>query len=235
MPTRLHVVLLLVFVISVAGPGGAKSAENDTKHPPKRTVPEVDRGESFVSVITQHTGEPILAIRYPWKRHAHPSVEVRILDKSEVGNRLIRPLFFVHDIFKGDVTMAVYRCEDRSENVAQRAAFSNDDFDFEVFGSRNSLGRPSVCVAGRTKPERHRARAASPQDDGFVDELLGGPPEPETRAAFCFLPTWSVDEQMLYLTLPSEYFPKPGKIRIWFLRDKDIVWTADTTWPGTPE
>lgn len=234
MQIRLLKVLLLVFVISFAGQGKTKCAENDRGAPPNRTIPEVDRGESFVSVITQRTGEPILAIRYPWKRHARPSVEVRILEESEVGNRLILPLFFKHDILKGGVTTAVYRCQDRSEGVAQKAVFSNDEFDFEVFGSRNSLGRPSVCIVGRTKLERDRSRAVSPREDEYLSELVGEP-EPETRAAFCFLPTWAIDEQMLYLTLPSEYFPKPCKIRVWLLRDKDIVWTADTTWPGAPK
>lgn len=214
MQTRFEVVVLLGLVICVAGPAPARSAGDETDRARTKHAAEPGRGESFVSVLTRHTGEPILVVKYPWKRHARPSVEVRILDEEEVDNRLIRPLFFMHDIFKGEVTTAVYHCVERSEDVPLTAAFSRGEIDFTIFGARNSLGRPSASVACRTTT---------------VD------PPPETRAAFCLLDTWAVDQRTLYLDLPSEYFARPRKIRVWFLRDKDIVWTADTTWPGTPE
>lgn len=179
----------------------------------ERTVPKVDRGEAYVSLLTRVTGEPILAIRYPWKRHARPSVEVRILDEAEPDGPLIRPQFFLSHIMKGDTTKAVYDGQDDSEDVAQRVTFTEGDVNFSILGARNVLGRPAVCVSSLSRP------ADAP---------------PQTRAAFPLLLPWSIDERTLYLELPAEHFSKKAKIRIWFLRGKGIVWVADTTWPGTP-
>lgn len=215
MKTPLSEILLLACLLS-----GWQAAQaditrgSDTGRRPQRIVPEVDRGESYVSVLSQTTGEPILVIRYPWKRHARPSVEVRILDKSDVDNRLIRPQFFTRDVMKGDITTALYDAQDRSEDVVQRVAFSEEPTDFSIVGARNVLGRPSVCVSSLTKPPDA---------------------PPETRAAFPLLRAWSIDERTLYLELPAEHFSKKSKIRVWFLRGQDIVWVANTTWPGTPQ
>jgi len=218
MKTPLSEILLLACLLS-----GWQAAQaditrgSDANQPPQRTAPKVDRGEAYVSVLTQPTGEPILVIRYPWKRHARPSVEVRIVDEKEVNNPLIRPQFFTRDVMKGDITMAVYDCQDRSEDVAQRVTFAEGDTDFSIFGTRNVLGRPSVCLSSLTKPPNAPPNAP-----------------PERRAAFPLLRPWSIDERTLYLELPAEHFSKRSKIRIWFLRGKDIVWVANTTWPGTP-
>jgi len=218
MKTRVHAVVLLVLVISGSDFARARAGERGPDQSPRENAVEVARGESFVSLMTQITGEPILVIKYPWKRHARPSVEVRVLDEEEVDNPLIRPLFFVHDMMKGEVTSAVYHCQDRSDEVSQTASFTRDymegKIDFHIFGVRNTLGRPSACVACRVViPKR----------------------VPETRAAFCLLDAWAIDERMLCLELPAEYFSRPSKIRVWLLRDKDIVWTAVIPWPGVPE
>ncbi|NQT18014.1 MAG: hypothetical protein HQ582_35005 [Planctomycetes bacterium] len=215
MKTPLAQVLLLACVLCGWQAARADITRGrDTNPNRERTAPKVDRGESYVSVLSQTTGEPILVIRYPWKRHARPSVEVRILGEKELDNPLIRPQFFVHDVMKGDITKALYDCQDRSEDVPQRVAFSEGNANFSIFGTRNVLGRPSVCVSSRTTT---------------VDS------PPETRAAFAMLRPWSIDERTLYLELPAEHFSKRSKIRIWFLRGKDIVWMANTTWPGTPK
>jgi hypothetical protein len=199
---------------------------------------EPARGESFVSVITQPSGEPILAVNYPWARHAKPSIELLVLDPSEVDDPLIRPLFFRHDVMKGNVTKAVYQCQDRSEHTRQTATFSHGNADFEVFGARNSLGRPAACVAWRKTPTIVSPEAESRFSEGALDELkplLSSRSEPETRAAYCLLDAWAIDERALYLDLPASYFSRPSKVRVWFLRGNDIVWTADVKWPGTPE
>jgi hypothetical protein len=213
MKTLVTAILLLAFVFSTW-----QTAPADITGPPlrERPAPQVDRGESYVSVLSRPTGEPILVIRYPWKRHERPSVEVRILDEAEVGNPLIRPQFFAHDLMKGDITKALFDCQDKSEDVAQRVTFAEGRTDFSIHGARNVLGRPSVCVSSRT-----------------IRTSTTDPP-PETRAAFPLLRPWSIDQRTLYLELPAEHFSERSKIRIWLLRRKDIVWVADTTWPGTP-
>ena len=233
MKTRVQVALLLL-VIGVGEPGRTEAAQRNGSPNPDKKAAEMARGDAFVSVITQHTGEPILVIKYPWKRHARPSVEVRVLEPSEVDSPLIRPLLFLHTVMKGNVTTAVYRCQDDSEDTSQTATFSKDGMDFEVFGARNSLGRPSVCVACQTATQRRRTAAEVAEESDSVVESFTTSPKPETRAAFSLLDAWAVDERTLYLEPPAKYFPRPSKIRVWLLRHKDIVWTADVDWPGYP-
>ena len=237
MNTRLHAALLVAFAICFPGITRAERAQRDTDRPPKKNAAEVARGDAFVSVIKQHTGEPILVIKYPWKRHARPSVEVRILAEDEVDNPLLRPLFFVHDIMRGEVTTAIYHCQDRSEHAAQTATFSEGLKDFSVFGARNLLGRPSVCVVCRETPKlsaETESRLAE-LGDSKLRSVLPLRSEPETTAVFCLLAAWAVDHRTLYLELPGEDFAQRSRIRVCFLRDKDVVWMADTTWPGAGE
>jgi hypothetical protein len=234
-------VATIVFLACLAQAARAAAAMPDAARPPDKKPAAVDRGEAFVSIIKQPTGEPILVIKYPWKRHLHPSIEVRTLDPSEVDNPLIRPLFFTHDLMKGEVTTAIYHCQDNSDKLQQTASFTKEGMNFEVFGARNLLGRPSVCVASRPA-----ARHGVLQTPGGVNvEEFGSDlaaiyaartdHEPESRAAFCLLDAWALDDDTLYLELPAKYFSKPAKIRVWLLRDKDIVWTANADWPGVPE
>ena len=238
MRIRLHPLVLGLLVLGISATSPAEAADRQIDRPAKKLVSEPTRGESFVSVITQPTGEPILAINYPWRRHAKPSIEVRVSDPSEVDNSLIRPLFFRHDVMKGNVTKAVYQCQDKSEDLSQTAAFSEGNADFEIFGARNSLGRPAVCVACRIAPDE-----VSRETESLIAELARTGQEAmlslkfqrETRAAYCLLDAWAVDERTLYLELPASHFSQRSKIRVWLLRDKDVVWTANITWPGTPE
>jgi len=153
MKTRVHVVLLLL-VIGTGEPGRTETAPSDASPNPHAEAAETPRGDAYVSLITRPTGEPILKIQYPWRRHARPSVEVRVLDPSEVDAPLIRPLLFVATIMKGKVTRTVYQCQDDSELTSQVATFRKEGMDFELFGARNALGRPSVCAACRTAPDR---------------------------------------------------------------------------------
>ena len=89
-----------------------------------------------------------------------------------------------------------------------------DGIDFEIIARRNSLDRPAVCVA-----------RAVPKDD----------PTPGAGAAYCLLPGWSINDGLLYLDLPPEYFAESGELHVWLLRDGDVVWAAQENWPGYPE
>ena len=216
MISRLCLGILLACTALASDTTRARGAERGDRPPALKTAAKAGPATSYVSVIKRRTGEPILVVKYPWKRHARPSVEIRVLQKSEVDDAMIRPLFFVHDIMKGKVTTAVYHCQDRSAGLNQTGTFSKDKVDFEIFGARNALGRPSVCVACGTKPiESER--------------------ETRARAAFPLLDAWAVDQRTLYLELPPQYFSDPSTIRVWLLRGKDIVWTQTARWPGIPD
>lgn len=235
MNTRLSATLLVAVAICYSGITRAERTQGHPDQRPKPNAAEAARGDAYVSVIKQHTGEPILAINYPWKRHARPSVEVRILDEKDVDNPLIKPLFFRHDIMKGAVTTAVYHCQDRSEDVPQTASFSKGTHDFEVLGARNLLGRPAVRVACRWRstladlPPKTAEALRSMDDEEITSRVM---PPSETWAVFCLLGAWAVDQDTLYLELPSDYFAQQSKIRVWFLRENDVVWAANATWPG---
>jgi len=237
MKTRVHVVLLLV-VTGVGAAARAEAAPGDASPNPGTEAAETPRGDAYVSLITRPTGEPILKIEYPWNRHARPSLEVRVLAPDEVDAPLIRPLFFVATIMEGEVTRTVYQCQGDSERTAQVATFRRDGMDFEVFGARNALGRPSVCAACRTAPGRRQTLAEvieeAEQSEPEIESLVEAP-KPETRAVFPLLDAWAVDRRTLYLELPAKYFSQPSKIRVWLLRRDDVLWRADVDWPGTGE
>lgn len=236
MNTRVCVVLLLV-LIGMGKPDRIEGAQAGANPNPDDEAAETARGDDYVSIITRPAGEPILRIEYPWKRHSRPSVEVRVLEPSEVDAPLIRPLLFRHTFMKGNVTRIVYRCQYDSGGTSQVAAFRKEGTDFEVFGARNSLSRPSVCVASRTAPERPRtvAEVVEKEESGPETEMDAEPPQPEIRAAFPLPDAWAVDGRTLCLELPAKYFSQPGTLRVWLLRQKNIVWTADVDWPGTGE
>lgn len=235
MRTRLSSALLVLAICAMGLPRGQASDLSPAGFRQDRAAEH-----AYASVIKQHTGEPILVVKYPWNQHARPSVEVRVLAEDEVNDTLIRPQFFKQDIMRGEITTTVYQCEQRSEGVRQKAIFSKNDVDFVAFGTRNSLGKPSVCVACRTTPvvllpEAKEWLGSLEATIGASKALEEGPQQSRARAAFGLLDAWAINPRMLYLELPADYFSKPCKIRIWFLRGKDIVWTEVADWPGIPE
>jgi len=168
------------------------------------------KGTSYASVFALRPGEPTLVVEYPWKAHAIPSVEVRLLTGELPEPAEIRPLVFMKNFMKGDVNIRVYRCYDHSASSPTRVAFTEKDIDFEAVGQRNSLGKPSVCLLHR---------------------ITEGP-APGAGAVFCLLDSWAVNKGLLYFDLPKEYFPKPGTLRVWFFGRGDLVWSEMVAWPG---
>lgn len=170
-----------------------------------------------VRLLQDHNGNLVLALHRPWKSFSRPSVEVCLLpaDLPETVN--IHPLYFVNNHLKGEVTTNLYQSLDQADSVPVRRPLSEKDIEFEIIGNRNSLGRAAVCVACRTE-----APGKTPSKEK----------NPLTRAAFCLLDYWSVEREGLYLDLPADYFAAPGKLRIWLLRDSQIVWSETIRWPG---
>jgi len=170
---------------------------------------------SHVTTIHDVSGSPILMIDYPWTMHARASIEVAALPADPSGASEVRPLFFFKKLFSDVRKVAVFECQDASAEVLTTASFVEGGTEFEVVGQRNSLGNPSAVVTSHTQIEA-------------ISAVVG-------RAVFCLLDPWAVDRRLLQLDLPVEQFAKPGKIRIWFLRDDVVLWSEDLPWPGYPQ
>ena len=168
-----------------------------------------------VSLVRDPGGRQVLIVAYPWKVHARPSVEVRLLSPGEADDERVQPMYFRWKHMKGDTTAAVYRCQDRCDDAPVRAAVPVGDEELEVLGQRNSLGKPAVAVARWTNTDP-KVRL-----------------EPGAAAAFPLLDAWSVDEKLLYLDLPDDYFAAPGAVRVWLMRDDRVVWSEKLEWPGS--
>ena len=93
-----------------------------------------------------------------------------------------------------------------------KVQLERNKIEFEIIGRRNSLGKPSVCIA---------RRIASDDD-----------PTPGAAAVYCLLDCWSLHKGLLNLDLPPAYFSQPGKLYVWFLRDGKVLWEEVEDWPG---
>lgn len=176
-----------------------------------------DQPNPDVRLLEDHDGDLILAIERPWKTFTRPSVEVCLVPDTVPETAKVHPMYFVSNHLKGEVTADLYRALDEASEVPVRRPFSDKKIEFEMVGNRNSLGKAAVCVACRTEPPVK----SSPEDETTL-----------ARATFCLLDHWSVERGGLYLTLPADYFPVPGRLRIWLLRDNQIVWSHTIRWPG---
>jgi len=202
---------VLLTTVLLTWPGQPPMAQPPRSAPPATRGP---RATSYVSLIKKRNGDRALAIRYPWKVHLRPSVEIRIVTGKDVEPRSIRPRFFLSEYMKGEATVAIYRCQDKASGVPVRETLTANDLDLEIVGRRNWLGRPAVYVLER------------PPADG---------PRPGTAAAFCLLDAWALNRRLLYLDLPPEDFAERGKMYVWFLRDEKLLWTETVDWPGYPK
>jgi hypothetical protein len=181
------------------------------KRPEFREFASSDPDRKYVEVSTWPPGKPVLVVDYPWKVYTKPSVEVRAVADDEPDTTAIRPMAFVAALMKGDVTLAVYRALDLTEEARRTKAFKQKGQEFQVVGLKNRLGRAA-------------AQAVFPPKAGGKDTIA--------RVAYYPLEPWDVDGQTLRLELPPEHFSQPTRIRVWFLRDGDVVWWQTLWWPG---
>ena len=206
----LNLVPAFVLVVCV-GSSAAQDVARRENTPSQRPGPRPAIKNEYVEVMD--LDEPLVAIHYPWARHEKPCVEVRLLEATPEAAQS-RPLYFLTEYMKGTNLVAIYRCEELSEELPAATQFTRDGVDFLVEGRRNLLGRPSVLV---------RARAAEPG------------PRYGTRAVFCMLHAWAIDGKLLYLELPPGDFGQPGQIEVIFYRGEDILWQEMAEWPGYPK
>jgi len=215
-----HIWSILPLLLAVSATVFVRAAE--------RPVPKEPRlsGSSFVampeaphlSLRRQPSGEPILVVHYPWHRHQHPSIEMRLLEPKDREPSAWKPIFFVANYLKEDAIRAIRHCLDHGEDLPAKATFTHyaagQKVQFEVTGQRNALERASVVIHG-------------------LSELEG--PRSGNRLVFCPLEPWALDRHTLWLELPTKDASKPCRIRVWFLRHDDIVWEETLAWPGYPQ
>jgi len=200
-----------VFLSCTWRPAGGEADRQGVARLSQKATPRLDRqaGAAGLSVLKAPTGEQVLVIDYPWKAYTRSSIEVRLVTDEKVDAAGIRPLLFRENYLKGDLWVGVYRCEDGSADLPTRMSVTSHKIDFEIIGRRNSLSKPSTCVARRID-----------LPDGRSD----------TEVAYCLLDSWAVNKRMLYLDLPQAYFSEPGRIRVCFLRGRRVLWSQTTAW-----
>ncbi len=166
----------------------------------------------YAEITRVPTGKPIVAIHFPWRIYSRPSIEIRWLADDEPDTAEIRPLQFVADMMKGEITSEVYAAREKAWAVAVTKTLKIHEREFEILGARNLLAKPAVTVV-------------------FPARKVG--PDRPARAVFFLLDSWAVDGQTLWLELPAEQFSQPGRIRIWFYRNDTILWWKTLVWPGS--
>ncbi len=172
---------------------------------------------NHVSIETPAGGEPMLVVHYPWTVHRKPSIEVRTYIQGEEESVRIRPIYFRRVFMKDKVTVTVYETQAASAATRTEAEFSRSDIEFLALGNRNLLGRPAVCLTCETE-------VLKPNKDPF--------PEKARWAVYPLLEPWAPDDKTLFLSLPEPTFSDPAKIRVFFLRDDDVIWSETKQWPG---
>jgi hypothetical protein len=176
--------------------------------------------QPYAEITLAPTGKPLLAIHYPWQVHARPSVEVRGLADNEAGTREIRPLQFVADLMKGEILSAVYDARDKAAQTPVKTTLKVHGREFAVFGDRNLLGKPAATVVFPERPDTPASR----------EQATGA--DLAARAVYVHLDSWAVDPRTLWIELPAIEFARPGRIRVWFYREGNIVWWKTLAWPG---
>jgi hypothetical protein len=165
----------------------------------------------YAEITRGRSGKPLLVIHYPWREYTRPSVEVRWMDDNEADNAELRPLQFVADVMRGEITSAVYAAREAAWGAPTSKTLKDHGREFQILGEKNLLKQPAATVLFPARP--------TGDDRG-------------ARAIFFPLEPWGVDRQTLWLDLPSAQFAEPGRIRVWFYRGGTVLWWKTLIWPG---
>jgi hypothetical protein len=204
MLTRLSLLLLLAWPVWAGDPAAAQvllTPFAETQPAPRQRV----------SVVKRQHGQRTLVVNYPWRVHSRPSIEVRLVTGKDPGPPTVRPMFFVGDYLKAEMTVAVYRARDEATGVETHESLKVKSLDFDIFGRRNWLGKPASTVLHR---------------------FTSSDPAPGDTALYYLLSAWELERDLLYLDLPEEAFAQPGKLYIWFLSEHSVVWSETLDWQG---
>lgn len=205
--------MLLAVASAVAQP---PAAGTDTR-PKDVAGPPMDRA-ARLKVVSDLGEEPLLVVDYPWAAHGKASIEIIAVPEGNVDPSEIRPIAFVRNHMRGPMTASIHHIQDRAAGVPLSKTRNSGDIDFEILGQRNALGKPAVTVAYWTV-------------FGEAEK------EKQTRlpsAVYCLLSNWAVNDHLLYLTLPREYFAEPATLRVWMMHRGRQIWGKTIDWPGYP-
>jgi hypothetical protein len=119
---------------------------------------------------------------------------------------------------KGEITSAVYDIRDKAAETAVKKSLKIRGRECEILGDRNALGKPAATIVFA-----ERARSAADRETA---------PDWPARAVFFPLDAWAVDRNTLRLELPAADFAQPGRIRVWFYREGNLLWWKTLAWPG---
>jgi len=172
----------------------------------KKPVPQTP----FAAVVTLSAGRPAVVVSYPWSAHEGASIEVRLVAGEQPAGTQFHPIQFISRHCKGDAKVKIYRARDQAIDAPTHKSHKDPDLEFEIFGQQSTAGRAAVVV---------------------VPKLAEGEP-PGASAVFCFLESWSLDRQRLWLDLPRTGFAPPGELYVWFLRGDRLLWEEKLQWPG---
>jgi hypothetical protein len=186
-------------------PGDAP-ADDSVATPPKKAKD----GPLLLAVLSGHD-QQFLALHYPWKVVANPSVEVRLVPGKPKKRMTASPIYFVGDLFKGDRVDKFYDCLNRASDRPYNWSFTQDKTVYRVQGSKNALGLGAVHVL------------AYPENET---------PNKSPAAVFYELSSWAIDNKKLSLELPHEAFAQSGTLFVWFLRGGKVIWEDQLAWPG---
>jgi len=166
---------------------------------------------SHASLFVGRGGRRVLLVDYPWARHDQASIEIRLVSGQNPRAEDLKPLGFVARHFHGKVRVKVYDVQDAAVVGEATRPLKVDEAEFQIVGKRSSLGTQAVYLA-RPIPPRESPPGAS--------------------AVYCLLPSWSINRGLLHLDLPRRFFAPSGKLRVWFLRGRDVLWSQTLDWPG---
>jgi hypothetical protein len=174
---------------------------------------------SHVEINVDTDGKLAVVVHYPWQVHERASVEVQLSTDKGAEALVPAPLAFVGRWMKGEVTNAVYAAREQSAGATSKT-MTRQDREFEIRGAINGVGKRGVSVVF---PEKR------PLNEGLLAKFVRGE---GPHAVFFLLNSWAVDRTTLRLELPAREFGRSGTLRVWFLRDADVVWTETVAWPG---
>jgi hypothetical protein len=216
--------------IGAVGCPAAEAAKGDATNASEKAAPSIQSqvdailneakeysiapgGVDYVKVDTTFPkGHPVLAIHYPWSVHRNASVEVLAMKKTDPDTAEIRPMAFVGTQLKDETRLAFYRVFNAADDTATEKTIVKDETEMQIFGDRNHLGKIAAYVLFPAKP---------------------GKTQQTPYAIYPELERWASDPQTLRIELPAEHFAAPTRLRVWFLREGNVVWRQTIAWPGS--
>jgi hypothetical protein len=178
---------------------------------PASAEAEKSSAPNYVSINRSSSGENMLLVKYPWSTHAKASIEVRLVTEKKDYSARAKPTRFMANYFNAETAKHVFRLEDEALKRPANEKIEAGGMKWDIIGHSNHLGQAAVWIVNKLDPENDATGAA---------------------AVLCKPDPWSINDRTLLIDLPREFFDKPGKMYVWFLRGDQILWQNEVMWPG---